>query len=84
VGWEEAGLAGEVSQVLEAVFNLSLLNEVEDVAEELGRTVALLSPYILNVYCSSRGFMELELSDDARPVFIEVSRMRSVTVVELG
>jgi hypothetical protein len=56
----------------------------EVAAEELGRAVALLSPYILNVYRSGRGFMELELSDDARPALLEVSRMRGVTVVELG
>jgi len=56
----------------------------ETAVEELGRAVALLSPYILNVYRSGRGFMELELSDDARPVLIEITRMRGITVVELG
>ncbi|MCI4408774.1 MAG: hypothetical protein JHC26_06755 [Thermofilum sp.] len=55
----------------------------EEKLENYGKAMAALSPYILTIYRSGRGYIELELSDDAYPLINDLNKLDGIKIIEL-
>jgi len=55
----------------------------EEKLENYGKVMATLSPYILTIYRSGRGYIELELSDDAVTLLNDLNKLDRIKIIEM-
>jgi len=55
----------------------------EEKLENYGKVMAALSSYILTINRSGRGYIELELSDDAYPLINDLNKLDGIKIIEL-
>jgi hypothetical protein len=55
----------------------------EEKLENYGKVMATLSPYILTIYLSGRGYIELELSDDVYPLLNDLNKLDGIKIIEM-
>jgi len=55
----------------------------EEKLENYGKVMATLSPYILTIYRSGRGFIEIELTDETYTLLNDLNKLDGIKIIEM-
>lgn len=55
----------------------------EEKLENYGKVMVALSPYILTIYRSGRGYIELELNDTVYPLLNDLNKLDGIKIIEM-